>query len=604
MGGLFAATGQGDVVPTVMNGLAYLAHPECDTSGLGVLAEHRIERRRVGGPLNSLADLLVEAPISATTVIGHTEHTAHRSPSRRNAQPHASSRVAVAQVGTIENHAALRLELEAEGVHFRSDVEGEVIVWLLDRQLAKGTLPITALHRVLQRLRGSFGIAFICPRFNDRVYAAHRGSSLAVGKSRPTAMIASSTPALRQCSEEWMTLGDGQLAELRPGRARVFNAALEPCVPSWNPRPPAVPSGLEPMTTMTGSTFEEIARQPDLVAGLLDSLAQDLESGDAERWCGPLSGADRILAIGSGDSYRAAEIGRVWLEQIANIPVELERSSELATRSAVFREGLVPLVVCGSESAEEDQSAFRHLRRRSLKSVAVVHGSTRDIAAQADFVLGQANLFGASSRASFLAQLCVLAAAAIAAGRLRNTASADERSLRSLFSVPHAMRAALGAEESCAKLGSRLAKVGGGLLVGREMSRPLAEIGARRLSALAGLTALGLAGGELEYLPLQRLDKGTPVMILVPDGGSAEQALTDAQRLASLGGEPWLIGDAATTELAMRRQFRCIAVEPSDPRWAVFTLLGPIELIAAYAASGRGVLPIGPEGTSQRAPRT
>ena len=71
-----------------------------------------------------------------------------RPPERRNAQPHASSRVAVAMVGSIDNHAALRLELELEGVHFRGDDESEVFVWLLDRELAGGALPMRALHRL------------------------------------------------------------------------------------------------------------------------------------------------------------------------------------------------------------------------------------------------------------------------------------------------------------------------------------------------------------------------------------------------------------------------------------------------------------------------
>ena len=233
MGGFLAATSLTDVVPTVMSGLGQLASKEVQSCGLGVLAEHRIERRRESGPLASLADLLTAAPVEATTVLGHVEQTPVGLPERRNTQPHASSRVAVAIVGSIDNHAALRLELELEGVHFRGDDESEVFVWLLDRELAGGALPMRALHRLRPRLEGSFATVCICPRFGDRLYAASYGVPLSLGTSQGAAFVASRKHALPDSCLQWMTLSDGQLAELRPGMARVFNTALQPSAAEW-----------------------------------------------------------------------------------------------------------------------------------------------------------------------------------------------------------------------------------------------------------------------------------------------------------------------------------------------------------------------------------
>jgi glucosamine--fructose-6-phosphate aminotransferase (isomerizing) len=233
MGGLLAATSQSDVVSFVMHGLGELASGEVQSCGLGVVAEHRIERRRESGPLSTLSHLLSEAPLTANTVIGHAEQTVLVPPERRNAQPHASSRVAVAMVGSIDNHAALRLELKLEGVHFRGSDESEVAVWLLDRELANGALPIRSLHHSLPRLRGSFALVFICPRFRDRLYAASHGMPLFVGKSRDASFISSRARALPKDCQQWMSLSDGQLAELRPGMARVFNPALQPSAANW-----------------------------------------------------------------------------------------------------------------------------------------------------------------------------------------------------------------------------------------------------------------------------------------------------------------------------------------------------------------------------------
>ena len=245
MGGLFAATAHEDIVPLVMSGLASLAPHGCNSSGVGVLSERQIQRRRVDGPLSSLDTLLSEVPIMAPTALGHTGRGTLGLASRRNAQPHASSRVALVQVGILENHASLRLELESEGVQFRSDTDSEVIVWLLDRELANRVHPMTALQRVLPRLRGSFALGVICSRYEDRVYAARRGAPLAVGQSSDKAWLASDAKVLGRYARESMALEDGQIAELRPGHVRVFDAALVPCAPRWVRNVPSLIHGGE-----------------------------------------------------------------------------------------------------------------------------------------------------------------------------------------------------------------------------------------------------------------------------------------------------------------------------------------------------------------------
>ena len=233
MGGLFCATAHDNIVPVVMDGLARLRRPGCDSSGVGVLAERQIQRRRVDGAVSSLDRLLSEVPIAAPTVIGYTGRATLGLPSRRNAQPHASSRVALVQVGIVENYASLRFELECDGVQFRSDTDSEVIVWLLDRELANRVHPMTALQQVLPRLRGSFALGMFCPQYGSRIYAARRGAPLMLGRSSDKAWLASDADVLRRYADESVTLDEGHIAELSPGRIRVFDAALARRAPRW-----------------------------------------------------------------------------------------------------------------------------------------------------------------------------------------------------------------------------------------------------------------------------------------------------------------------------------------------------------------------------------
>ncbi len=227
MGGFFGATSLDDVVPMVMDRLSRMEPAGCNSCGVGVLAQRRIQRRRIGGSLSALNHLMADAPAAAPTVIGHVERTTPERSSRRNAQPHASPRAAVVHVGTIENYEALRLDLERQGVHFRSDSESEVIAWLLDRALANRVQPLVALRQVLRRVRGPLALGVMCSGYGDQLYAVQRGRALAVARSERHTCLSSDPDALSPGSTPWMPLRDGDIVELRPHEIRVFDSEVE-----------------------------------------------------------------------------------------------------------------------------------------------------------------------------------------------------------------------------------------------------------------------------------------------------------------------------------------------------------------------------------------
>ena len=585
MGGLFAATADEDAVPLVIDGLASLAPHACDSSGVGVITERQIQRRRVRGPVSSLDRLLAEVPIAAPTVIGHTGRATLGLASRRNVQPHASSRVAVVQVGILENHVALRRELENEGVQFRSDTDSEVIVWLLDRELLGGVHPMTALQRVLPRLRGSFAIGVLCARYEDRLFAARRGAPLSVGRSAGRAWLASDAEVLRRHARESAVLEEGHIAELRPGQVRMFDAALARRTPAWVRGVRYSSTIVKSGSAVTDLARAEVAEQPAVLERVLRDLEHDLGSAELEQWCGPLWQADRILAVGCGDSYHAAHIARYWFEHIAGIPVELELSWELAARRVLRGEGIVPLVISSPETDADAVVALRSLRRRQVHAVALLHGSSGAVAREAGTVLScKRGNFGTASSVAFMPQLASLAAAAIAARHLRSGVAATDGLPRSIAELPRAMEAAFACEESCAELGKQIADAGRAAFIGRGMGYPLASFAARRIEALSPFSAERLNGGEIKYRPGWRGDGGTPVIVVASSAASSREAISDARLVAARGGTPWVVGATGPASSEASETLRSVVVDGLDPLWAPFVLAIPLQLIACHGA--------------------
>ena len=120
MCGIVGVIGDRPAAGLILDALRRLEYRGYDSAGIATLVNGQIDRRRAAGKLGNLAGVLEAQPLSGTTGIGHTRWATHGAPTEGNAHPHGTARVSVVHNGIIENHAELRVELEAAGQVFTS----------------------------------------------------------------------------------------------------------------------------------------------------------------------------------------------------------------------------------------------------------------------------------------------------------------------------------------------------------------------------------------------------------------------------------------------------------------------------------------------------
>src|SRR5579863_6195541 len=143
MCGIIGATGGGEVLDVLLQGLERLEYRGYDSAGVALQSGGALWRARAATGTRSLDDLrkvVEEGPSPVAAGIGHTRWATHGHPTEANAHPHVdcTGRVAVVHNGIIENFRELAAKLEAGGHTFTSATDTEIFAHLVEDELSAG----------------------------------------------------------------------------------------------------------------------------------------------------------------------------------------------------------------------------------------------------------------------------------------------------------------------------------------------------------------------------------------------------------------------------------------------------------------------------------
>ena len=591
MCGIIGVLANRPAAPIMLDALKRLEYRGYDSAGLATLVEGRVERRRASGKLSALAALLQALPLPGTTGIGHTRWATHGAATEANAHPHVAGPVAVVHNGIIENFRTLREELTAAGVNFQSDTDTEVVAQLCARLMARGLSPVDAASATLARLEGAFALAFLFEGHDDLMVCARRGSPLAIGYGDDEMFVGSDALALAPLTERVAYLEEGDWAAVTRSEAHVFNAHGMPVTR------PVRTIALNAVLVDKGGhrhfMAKEIYEQPTVAAHVARAYLRSNLSGAT----GPAGTLDwaavpRVTLVACGTAHYACAVAKYWFETLARLPAETDIASEFRYRNPPLPKRGITIVVSQSGETADTLAALRHARAEGQTVVAVVNVETSTIAREADLVLPTlaGTEIGVASTKAFIAQLMVLAATVLIAGRARGVldAAAETRLAGVLAGVPGVLTAALGCEPALAMLAGKLTQARTILYLGRGAMFPLAMEGALKLKELTYIHAEGYAAGELKHGPIALIDETVPVVVLAPRDALFDKTVSNLQEVMARKGRVALIGDATALAEAANGTWHRVAMPEVDPFAAPIVYAVAVQLIAYHAAVAKG----------------
>jgi glucosamine--fructose-6-phosphate aminotransferase (isomerizing) len=186
-------------------------------------------RKRLG-KVEALAVALTNEPLLGYTGIAHTRWATHGEPSEVNSHPHNSDKLSLVHNGIIENHEALRIKLKGLGYTFVSATDTETIVHLVHYYYQQQSDLLAVVKKAVRELDGAYSLAVIYADHPGKLVCARKGSPLVIGVGIGEKFIASDQLALRQVTDSFVYLEEGDIAEIGVDHYDIWGAELKPVV--------------------------------------------------------------------------------------------------------------------------------------------------------------------------------------------------------------------------------------------------------------------------------------------------------------------------------------------------------------------------------------
>ena len=577
MCGIVGYVGDRQAAEFLLDGLSKLEYRGYDSAGIAVYDGENIRVEKSVGRLAALRDKIKGNVPMGSLGIGHTRWATHGRPSDVNSHPHTDCHgdFAIVHNGIIENYLSLKEELIAKGHVFKSETDTEVVVHLLE-EVYNGDF-IAAVRAVLERIEGSYALAFMSRRHPDLLICTKQDNPLIIGLGEGENFIASDIPAIISKTRRTYILADGEVAIVRKDAVEVTNHLGAP-VPkkvfevTWNAEA-AEKGGYEHFM------LKEIHEQPKAVRDTMSqritadkkSISFDELAWDADY----LNSFNKIYIVACGTAYHAGLVGKYYIEKLARVLVEVDVASEFRYRDPIVDEHTLLIVVSQSGETSDTLAALKESKRRGAKTLAITNVVGSSIAREADQVVytwAGPEIAVASTKA-YTTQLVLFFMLALYMAEIKKSIAAEctAELVAQLHEIPAQVSEILSDVDPIKTFAKQYGFNEDVFYIGRGLDYAVSLEGALKLKEISYIHAEAYAAGELKHGTLALIVEGVPVIALATQRNVYEKTLSNIKEVKARDAVVIGMHVPATDEFIM-------------PILSVI----PLQLLAYYAAITRG----------------
>lgn len=604
MCGIVGYIGDQQAYPILIKGLHRLEYRGYDSAGVAMINENGdLSCYKAKGKVSALEAAVADKDISGTIGIAHTRWATHGEPNEVNAHPHFSQsrNLALVHNGIIENYKSLRSMLTEHGRTFCSETDTEVLVQLVEyTQESHNCDLFTATQLALKSVVGAYAIAILDKHHPDTLICARKGSPLIIGVGRDAEgktnefYLGSDATPIIEYTDKVVYLQEEEIAKMdRAGNLVITNLSNVKQTPQLS----TLQLSLDQLEKGGFPHFmlKEIWEQPNAlhtcIRGRLNVADKDVLLSGIIDHKEKFINARRIIICACGTSWHSALIGKYFIEEAAQIPVEVEYASEFRYRNPVIYPDDVVIAVSQSGETADTLAAIQLAKSKGafLYGICNVIGSSIARATDSGTYLHVGPEIGVASTKAFTGQVITLALLGLAIAKEKHTLSDDmfHMLIDELQMIPDKMQWTLDHNKDIAPFAQMFTYAKNFIYLGRGYNYPVALEGALKLKEISYIHAEGHPAAEMKHGPIALIDEEMPVVVIAPKKGMYEKVVSNIQEIKSRKGKIISVVTEGDTVVRDMSDYSFVIPDTRDCYVPLLAVI-PLQLLSYYVAIAKG----------------
>ena len=592
MCGIVGYVGTDHAKEKIIDGLKRLEYRGYDSAGIALPINGKIEIRKHVGEIKNLEKIIGDPEFDSSMGIGHTRWATHGVPSDLNAHPHGNedNSIAIVHNGIIENYQELKEWLANEkGVHFKSETDSEVIAHLIG-VFYEGDLH-EAVNKAVAEMRGAYAICAIAAAEPDKIVAVRKDAPLVAGIGKGFNFIASDIPALLKYVREVYLIENNETVVLTKDDIAIYNdkgqkVKRDVFHVTWD-ADAAEKEGYEHFM------LKEIHEQPK---GIFETLNRRLNDDGSINLDGismtkeDIENFNKVYIVACGTAYHAGLVGKMVIEKMARVPVEVDVASEFRYRDPFVDENTLFIAISQSGETLDTLAALREAKRKGARVLSVVNVVGSSVARESDdvFYTWAGPEIAVASTKAYTTQLICMYLIGLYMGSTKGTIEKDyyDKVLGELKLLPDKVEVLLGQEDAIAALAKKYYSKEQVFFIGRGLDSGVSYEGSLKLKEISYINSFAIAAGELKHGTIALMEADTLVFALATQDFLYEKMVSNVEEIKARGAR--VIGVAKEG----RKEIESVAdeviyvpycIDEVSPVLAVI----PLQIFAYYVAKER-----------------
>ena len=593
MCGIVGYVGEGHAKERIIDGLKRLEYRGYDSAGIALPINGKIEIRKHVGEIKNLEKIIGEPAYDSSVGIGHTRWATHGAPSDLNAHPHANgdNSIAIVHNGIIENYQEIKEWLIRDyGVKFKSETDSEVIAHLIGIYY-DGDL-LQAVNRAVEQMRGAYAVAAIAAAEPDKIVAVRKDAPLVAGIGKGFNFIASDIPALLKYVREVYFIENNETVVLTKDDIKIYNedgkvVKRDVFHVTWD-ADAAEKEGYEHFM------LKEIHEQPK---GIQETLVRRLNEDGAINLDGismtkeDIENFDKVYIVACGTAYHAGLVGKLVIEKMARVPVEVDIASEFRYRDPFVDEKTLFIAISQSGETLDTLAALREAKRKGARILSVVNVVGSSVARESDdvFYTWAGPEIAVASTKAYTTQLICMYLIGLYMGSTKGTIEKDyyTQVLEELKLLPEKVEKLFGEEDQIAALARKYHRKDQVFYVGRGLDSGVSYEGSLKLKEISYINSFAIAAGELKHGTIALMEEETLVFALATQDFLYEKMVSNVEEIKARGARLVAIAKEGRTEIEQVAD-EVIYIPPCMDEVSPVLAVIPLQIFAYYVAKERG----------------